>query len=209
MNPPGCAALTIVEACAGMVEARTDPSQRGEGAAQWIAAAFDALAEGGIGLVRVELLARRLKLTKGSFYWHFADRPALLVALAAEWRDGRTAAIREQAGPAELPAAARLEHLLDLYLGDGNPKGLRIELAMRDWARHDPNAAKAVASVDAARLEAVGGLFETLGLPASEARARAHLFYAFIFGRSLIVGGRPEDAALCRAILLGQNGKKI
>ena len=192
-----------------MAEARTNESQRGDGAAQWIAAAFDALAEGGIGLVRVELLARRLKLTKGSFYWHFADRPALLAALAAEWRDGRTAAIREQAGPAELPAAARLAHLLDLYLGGGNPKGLRIELAMRDWARHDSNAAKAVASVDAARLEAVGGLFEALGLPEREARARAHLFYAFIFGRSLIVGGRPEDAALCRAILLGQNGKKI
>jgi AcrR family transcriptional regulator len=191
-----------------MAEARNEHSPRGEGAAQWVAAAFDALAEGGVGLVRVELLARRLKLTKGSFYWHFQDRPDLLAAMSAEWRDGRTAAIREQAGPAELPAATRLERLLDLYLSGGNPKGLRIELAMRDWARHDPAAAKAVASVDAARLEAVGGLFEALGLPTREARARAHLFYAFIFGRSLIVGGRPEDAALCRAILLGPDIKK-
>lgn len=191
-----------------MAEARTNHSQRGDGGAQWIVAAFDALAEGGIGLVRVESLARRLKLTKGSFYWHFADRPALLAALVAEWRDGRTAAIREQAGPEAMPAAMRLERLLDLYLSGGNLKGLRIELAMRDWARHDPAAAKAVASVDAARLEAVGGLFEALGLPPKEARARAHLFYAFIFGRSLIVGGRPEDAALCRTILLGADIKK-
>lgn len=192
-----------------MAEARTHQPQRGEGAAQWIAAGFDALAEGGVGLVRVELLARRLKLTKGSFYWHFQDRPALLAAMAAEWRDGRTAAIREQAGPGEQPPAARLEHLLDLYLDGGNPKGLRIELAMRDWARHDAGAANAVAGVDAARLEAVGGLFEALGLPSREARARAHLFYAFIFGRSLIVGGRPEDVALSRAILLGSDIKKI
>jgi AcrR family transcriptional regulator len=195
-----------------MAEARTNHGERGAersgGAAQWVAAAFDALAEGGIALVRVELLARRLKLTKGSFYWHFADRPALLAAMAAEWRDGRAASIREQAGSAELPPAARLEHLLDLYLGGGNPKGLRIELAMRDWARHDANATKAVASVDAARLEAVGALYEAMGLAPREARARAHLFYAFIFGRSLIVGGRPEDAALCRAVLLGADIKK-
>ncbi len=47
----------------------------------WIAAAFDALAEGGIDAVRVEPLATALGITKGSFYWHFADRRALLDAM--------------------------------------------------------------------------------------------------------------------------------
>ena len=47
----------------------------------WIAAAFDALAEGGIDAVRVEPLAKALGITKGSFYWHFADRRALLDAM--------------------------------------------------------------------------------------------------------------------------------
>jgi AcrR family transcriptional regulator len=187
--------------------ARSAP--RGNGAVQWLAAGFDALAEGGIAQVRVELLARRLKLTKGSFYWHFADRPALLAAMAVDWRDGRAAALREQAGPAAAPAAARLEHLLDLYLGGGNPKGLRIELAMRDWARRDPVAAKAVAAVDQVRLELVGELFRGLGLEPRAARARAQLFYAFLFGRSLIVSMRPEETALCRALILAPEGKKI
>ena len=66
-------------------------------AAAWIAAAFDALAEGGIDAVRVEPLAKALGITKGSFYWHFADRRALLDAMLDAWAQGRIAAIREQA----------------------------------------------------------------------------------------------------------------
>src|SRR6187455_2093287 len=66
-------------------------------AAAWVVAAFDALADGGIDAVRVEPLAKALGITKGSFYWHFADRRALLDAMLTAWADGRTAAIREQA----------------------------------------------------------------------------------------------------------------
>ena len=62
----------------------------------WMAAAFDVLAEGGIDAVRVEPLAKALNITKGSFYWHFADRRALLDAMLQSWMEGRIAAIREQ-----------------------------------------------------------------------------------------------------------------
>ena len=54
-------------------------------AAAWVAAAFDALADGGIDAVRVEPLAKALGITKGSFYWHFADRRALLDAMLDAW----------------------------------------------------------------------------------------------------------------------------
>ena len=57
-------------------------------AAAWIAAAFDALADGGIDAVRVEPLAKALGITKGSFYWHFADRRALLDAMLDAWTRG-------------------------------------------------------------------------------------------------------------------------
>jgi len=56
-------------------------------AAAWIAAAFDALADGGIDAVRVEPLAKALGITKGSFYWHFADRRALLDAMLRHFED--------------------------------------------------------------------------------------------------------------------------
>ena len=50
-------------------------------ATAWIEAAFDALADGGIEAVRVDPLAKRLGVTRGSFYWHFTDRAALHQAM--------------------------------------------------------------------------------------------------------------------------------
>src|SRR6478609_2382988 len=85
----------------------------------WIAAAFDALAAGGIDAVRVEPLAKALDITKGSFYWHFADRRALLDALLDSWSEGRVAAIREQATVHGAPDAV-LGELADLYTRHAN-----------------------------------------------------------------------------------------
>src|SRR5262245_66201756 len=80
----------------------------------WIAAAFEALAAGGVDAVRVEPLAKALGITKGSFYWHFTDRRALLDAMLSAWAQGRIAAIREHAALRVEPAAA-LRELAGLY----------------------------------------------------------------------------------------------
>jgi len=53
--------------------------------ADWIGAALGALARDGLRAVAVEPLAERLGATKGSFYWHFRDRNALLEAAVAQW----------------------------------------------------------------------------------------------------------------------------
>jgi AcrR family transcriptional regulator len=60
-------------------------------AADWEQAALDMLAESGVAAVAVEALARRLGVTKGSFYWHFSTREALLQAALERWerRDER------------------------------------------------------------------------------------------------------------------------
>src|SRR3954453_20515689 len=80
----------------------------------WMAAGFEALAAGGIDAVRVEPLAKALEITKGSFYWHFAYRPALIDAMLESWASGRIAAIRAQAIDRGAPAAV-LHELVDLY----------------------------------------------------------------------------------------------
>jgi AcrR family transcriptional regulator len=151
----------------------------------WISAAFDALADGGIDAVRVEPLAKALAITKGSFYWHFADRRALIDAMLAAWAGGRIAAIREQAADRGEPAAV-LRALADLYMRNANLRGLAVELAIRSLARSDEPAEKAVRDVDRERLAHVGKLFAGLGWPRAEAQARAILFYSYLFGQSLL-----------------------
>src|ERR671911_1826652 len=74
-------------------------------AEDWIEAAYRAMAEGGVEAVAVEPLARKLGVTKGSLYWHFEDRKALLEALLERWErestEARIAAARQVADPRE------------------------------------------------------------------------------------------------------------
>jgi AcrR family transcriptional regulator len=146
----------------------------------WIDAALDALARDGEAGLRVEPLAKRLGVTKGSFYWHFEDREALVGAVLDAWAEGRIAAIRRQTEGIE-PRSALLA-LIDLYMRAPNPKGLAVEFAIRRIVR----AARAVETVDFERLARVAALFADLGH--ADAPARALLFYAFLFGQSLLRG---------------------
>ena len=159
----------------------------------WIAAAFAELAAHGWDGVRVEPIAAILGITKGSFYWHFADRDALIAAMFIRWAEGRVRAIRHETADDADPRAL-LYRLIDLYARGPNTNGLAIELAIRGLARSDSRAADAVAMVDGERLVRVSALFAKLGSKSAESEAKAFLFYAFVFGQSLIAGRR--DASL-------------
>jgi len=165
------------------------PDRKGTTSAKdglWIEAGFAELARNGIEGVRVEVLAKILGVTKGGFYRRFRDRPALLAAMLQSWSKGRIAAIEQQASLDGVSARERLTSLIRLYSERTNTAGMAIELAIRQWARSDAAAARAVASVDAARLKNVGQLYRATGLGDDEADARAFLFYCFIFGQSLL-----------------------
>ena len=152
----------------------------------WIKAATAILAENGADGLRVEALAKRLRVTKGSFYWHFKDRRDLVDAVLNLWRDGRIRDIRKQTLAEPGQEVAALRHTIEVYGAAKNRKGIPIELAVRDLARRDAQAAAVVAEVDAERLACACRLFLASGLPADEARARSVMLYAYVFGVSLM-----------------------
>jgi AcrR family transcriptional regulator len=180
------------------------------GSAEWIEAALARLAEGGINEVRVELLAKELNVTKGSFYWHFRDRGDLLEQLLDAWRDGRLLSLSAQVGDDGDAPDVRLRRILDVYLDRANPRGMAIEMAIRDWARRDPVARKRVKEVDAERLRLVAGLFSQLGYEKNDASTRALAYYSFIFGQGLLAVPKSslEDRssrASIAAMLIGKS----
>lgn len=174
-------------------------------AAAWVEAALDVLSEGGIDAVRVDPLAKRLGVTRGSFYWHFKDRDALHAAMLKEWRKRASYRIGSRIESRTSAADERLQQTLALPNSSARAKrAAAIELAIRLWARRETEAAKAVRHIDRVRLNYYAKLFGDMGLAAAEARRRAFMFYAALMAQAYIVTDAETDvSAELAEMLLG------
>lgn len=166
----------------------------------WIRVALAALADDGAHGLRVEVLAQRCGVTKGSFYWHFKNRRDLIDGVLDTWKRGRIADILKQTHAEPGSELQAIFHTIEVYAAVKNRKGILIELAVRDLARRDAAAEATVAEVDATRLDCAKRLFLACGLPEQEARARSLLLYAYVFGQSLMRYERlAPDVALLKS----------
>lgn len=162
--------------------------------AAWIEAALEILIISSIDAVGVEPLAKQLGVTKGSFYWHFKDRPALLRAILRTWRQRATMAIIERLEHSEKAPIDRLRHLMELpYSSPRARQAAQIDLAIRAWARRDELAAAAVQEVDRQRLSYIASQLRMLGFKEDEADVRAYLMYASQFAESLFATGESQE----------------
>ena len=155
------------------------PRSADRSAQDWIRAAAGRLVRDGIGAVAIEALARDLGVTKGSFYWHFRDRPALLEALLADWARRSTEPLLERLRRAGEDPAARLGKLAATVAGEGAGA---LDPSIRAWALHDRVAAEILRRVDEARLAFIAGEFRALGFAPQAAWTRARLFYLHLLG---------------------------
>ncbi|OYO15848.1 TetR family transcriptional regulator [Enemella evansiae] len=163
----------------------------------WVDAGLEALAEGGLAEVRIEVLARRLKVTKGGFYGFFDDRPALLAAMLETWEQTVTVSVTEQVdAAAATDPRARLARLIAI-IDDQSAPAMRIgtELAIRDWARHDEAAARTVRRVDRTRGDYLRDLFRGF-CSAEEAAARTTIAMSVRLGAQLMDLGTDDTAHL-------------
>ncbi len=143
--------------------------------AEWIDAARALLVAEGIEAVKILRLAERLGVTRGSFYWHFADRADLLDALLALWMRQNTRAVID-AVDAALDLTAGILGLFDVWV-DAARFDPDLDAAMRDWARRSPKVRRAVEKADDARVKAIADLFARDGYAATEAFIRARIIY--------------------------------
>jgi AcrR family transcriptional regulator len=160
----------------------------------WVDAAFDVLADGGIDAVRIDPLAKRLGITRGSFYWHFKDRAALHTAMLKDWRKRASYQIGSRIDSRASTPDERLRQ--NLALPKSGPRAQRaaaIEFAIRLWSLRDKEAAQAVKHIDHVRLQYYAKLYDELGFSPAEARKRAFLFYATLMGQAIIVTDEQTD----------------
>jgi AcrR family transcriptional regulator len=163
--------------------------RRGPG--DWVRAGFEALTEGGLEQVRVEPLAVRLGVTKGSFYWHFARREDLIEAMLEAWEESGTNAII-----AEIDAGGGTpeERLWALWRRTHGDERLETEMAIRDLARRDAEVRARVRRVDDRRVAYLRALFLELGLDAPSAEARSLLLYSLLLGNPFIEASHGKSS---------------
>lgn len=170
----------------------------------WARAALDVIAEGGAAAITIEGLAKKLKATRGSFYWHFQARDELIEAALELWE--------KQSTTDALPAlevigdpAKRLRALLHaVYEAPVDAAEL-----MLSTAGDDPVVAPAFARVTKRRMDALRRIFTELGMGPAEADDRAWLAYAFYIGHHQlrknpdIAARKPARIGRMAALLTG------
>lgn len=175
------------------------PERQRLSAADWTAAALEALADGGLAAVAVEPIAARLGATKGSFYWHFSDREALVTAALELWEriDTEDVITGVDAAPAGLP---RLRALIVGAVEGSSGDAARAELALQATAQH-PLVAPVLARVTRRRLGYLAEQFAALGFPLDEATRRAQLAYTSYLGIAQLAHATPGEADFSPAYL--------
>jgi AcrR family transcriptional regulator len=150
----------------------------------WIDEGLRALAAGGPDSVRIESVARALGVTKGGFYWHFADRRALLEEMLDTWERTSVDEVIERVESEGGDARARLRRLFGIAAS--SDEVLRIDLAVRDWSRRERTVAKRLRRVDNRRMAYMRSLFGAFCPDEDDVEARCMLAFSLWVGNHFI-----------------------
>ncbi len=169
---------------------------------RWIEEGLRALGNGGPEAVRIEPLAQALGVSKGGFYWHFSDRQSLLDEMLDAWErtwvDEVIETVEAEAEAEVGDARSRLRRLFALAAASG-AELLKIELAIRSWARREEAVAERLRQVDNRRMDYMRSLFGAMCEDDDDVEARCLLaFSLFIGGHFVSVdhGGRSRAQVL-------------
>jgi AcrR family transcriptional regulator len=158
----------------------------------WVDEGLKLLAQQGVDAVKVERLAIALGVTKGSFYWHFRDREALLDALLKRWESHSTQLVIERVDASGGTAAERLRTLI--VSTSQSRRAARIEQAIRAWGARDKHVRSVLQALDTKREAYVQALLVEHGLPVARAKSRSRMLYLALIGEYAWIshGGSPS-----------------
>lgn len=159
----------------------------------WIDFGLKTLFREGSDALKADVLARKLGVSRGSFYWHFKDIDLFHASVIKRWRQAATESIILDVETSSVPEK-RLEALLGQAFGHA---GL-LEIRVRTWAEANAHAQRAVGEIDRRRQGYIERLLREAGVPATVAGTRAQVVYWAYLG-----------AALSRARLTGERLERL
>lgn len=181
----------------------------------WIAGALEILIEHGVEAVKILPLAERLGVARSSFYWYFTNRDQLLDVLLEHWQDTNTRTVVEHASRPTADITRAVLAVFECWT-DESLFDVRLDFAVREWARRSDDVKLAVRRADETRTAAITAMFERHGYEPRDALVRARVlyfsqigYYALELGESMqtrlayagdyvaaYTGVRPDEQAL-------------
>jgi len=150
----------------------------------WMSLALEILASEGVERVMVEPMARKLGVTKGSFYWHFKNRNDLLQQMVDHWAAEMTSLVIDKVATKDTPPQ---EKMLTLVEEISLKRRGRFDPAIRAWSKKDVMVEKTVRDIDKMRLTFLANLLEDAGFSEDDADIRARLLYGYMVGESSVL----------------------
>ena len=161
----------------------------------WLNAAQRRLVNGGIDAVKIGPLAEDLKVTRGSFYWHFRDRNHLVQTLLARWQAQSHEMFNRLVGGDSASGMEEFVRLVHLWI-DESEFDPSLESALRDWGRTSEEVAAVVKAVDEERIAYIKRIFLDFGYGEDEAFIRARITYFHQVGYYTIGYNETLDARM-------------
>lgn len=154
----------------------------------WLKHTLGKIGDVGVSAIQIESLAKELKVTKGSFYWHFSDRDSLLSETLTYWYNSATVAIGLAAKRDFNTPLDRLRYFFTLALNKGpDVPGGPVEQALREWARVSDVAAEMTRRVDQDRMSLIAEAYIELGQSKDQARQTAAMALAHLIGLNILM----------------------
>ncbi|MFU0507694.1 TetR/AcrR family transcriptional regulator [Pseudaminobacter sp. NGMCC 1.201702] len=142
----------------------------------WLETAYESLVESGVDSVRILPLAKKLNLSRTSFYWFFKDREELLSALVERWRTKNTGNLVKRTEAYAESIAEAVLNVFDCWV-DREQFDSRFEFAIRSWALQSSEVALATQQADTIRIDALTRMFLRFGFEEMAADVRARTVY--------------------------------
>jgi AcrR family transcriptional regulator len=156
---------------------------------QWLDMALKVLVSDGVAAVRVADLAKKLKVSKSGFYWHFHDRAELLGAMQLYWVDEFSQQTISEALALEGTLRNRLLGLIRIIREKESGK---LDLAFTSWAQTDSDVRDLVDRVTEMRVDFVRTVLSELGFTAAKLNARARLFVVYFSWSEVMFDPAPD-----------------
>ena len=155
--------------------------QRKVTAADWLKIALRTLIGEGVEQVRILPLAKKLGVSRSSFYWYFKDREDLLNKLLEYWKNKNSASIVSRSCRDSASITDALIYLFECWI-DETIYDPRLDFAIREWARRSRKIKEIVVRSDDERVAAVAAMFRRHGFPDQDAFIRARIVYYMQIG---------------------------